>query len=140
MDPRETQEKNSETKGGAFFYEQWKRMQSTPGTPARELAGHSTWSQALPADRQLRAVAVDPAETAKKSLDRYKQRLQEYREVQSALLHLQTQDAEATTPEEKSRAQQGLKILEGRLDFLERELRHGYSRTKSAMQELRKAS
>lgn len=140
MDPRKIREKNSEPKSGAFFYEQWKRMQSTPGTPARELVSHTTWSQALPAERALRAVSVDPAETAKKSLDRYKQRLLEYREVQSSLRQLQTQVTASADPEEKARVQHGLKILENRLDFLERELRQGYSRTKSAMQELRKAS
>lgn len=170
MDTREIRENKVEAKGGAFFYEQWKRLRVSSGAPAAESAEvpaahpesslpslaadpaaepkrpggvwarNQAWNQGLPAKRHLRAVTVDPAEAAKKSLDRYKQRLQEYRDCQTARLSLLEQSEAADSPEAKARAQQGLKTLDGRLDFLEKELRHGYRRTKTAMQEIRKAS
>jgi len=170
MDRRDIPEKKIEAKGGAFFYEQWKRLRVTPeanaapGAEASETtpeskfsslnsntaaeakrpggvwAANQSWNQALPAERHLRAVTVDPAEAAKKSLDRYKQRLQEYRDCQAAQLSLLGQCEAANSPEAKAKAQQGLKVLESRLDFLEKELRHGYRRTKTAMQDFRKAS
>ncbi len=170
MDTREIQDKTVEAKGGAFFYEQWKRLRvsadasaapsvavsaaqpeaalpspspnavSENKRPGGVWAGSQAWSQGLGAERHLRAVTVDPAEAAKKSLDRYKQRLQEYRDCQAARLSLLKQSEAADSPEGKARAQQGLKTLDSRLDFLEKELRHGYRRTKTAMQEIRKAS
>ncbi|MDL1872230.1 hypothetical protein FBR05_08475 [Deltaproteobacteria bacterium PRO3] len=169
MDTREIQEKTVEAKGGAFFYEQWKRLRvsadaapapaEAPACPADSefssrnpnvaaeakrpggvWSAQQSWNQGLPAERHLRAVQTDPAEAAKKSLDRYKQRLQEYRDCQSARLALLEQSETADTPAAKAKAQQGLKVLEGRLDFLEKELRNGYRRTKAAMQEIRQAS
>ncbi|MCC7344912.1 MAG: hypothetical protein IT573_08225 [Deltaproteobacteria bacterium] len=136
MDTREIQGKTVEAKGGAFFYEQWKRLRVSadagPAPAAEAPAG--------PAERHLRAVPSDPAEAAKKSLDRYKQRLQEYRDCQAARLALLRQSEAADSPAVKAKAQQGLKVLDGRLDFLEKELRHGYRRTKTAVQEIRQAS
>ena len=125
MDQREVIEKKSEAKGASFFYEQWKRLQTRQEAPK--------------ADRNLHAVAVDPAEEAKKSLDRYKLRLKEYRQYQIAHRAL-LEKAETAASEEKVRLQQGLRHLETKLDFLEKELRNGYRRTKSAVQELRAAS
>lgn len=136
MDTREIQEKTVEAKGGAFFYEHWKRLRvSADAAPAQQ-----SWNPGLPAERHLRAVQTDPAEAAKKSLDRYKQRLQEYRDCQAARLALLEQSETSASPEARAKAQQGLKVLDGRLDYLEKELRNGYRRTKTAVQEIRQAS
>lgn len=170
MDTREIQSKTVEAKGGAFFYEQWKRLRvsaDASAAPSIEVsaaqpeaalpslnpspvsenkrpggvwAGNQAWNQSLPAERHLRAVQTDPTEAAKKSLDRYKQRLQEYRDCQAARLALLRQSEAADSPAAKAKAQQGLKVLDGRLDYLEKELRHGYRRTKTAVQEIRRAS
>jgi len=170
MDTREIQEKTVEAKGGAFFYEQWKRLRvsadaspapaaEAPACPADSefssrnpnvaaeakrpggvWSAQQSWNQGLPAERHLRAVQTDPAEAAKKSLDRYKQRLQEYRDCQTARLALLEQSETSASSEARAKAQQSLKVLEGRLDFLEKELRHGYRRTKTAVQEIRQAS
>ena len=125
MDQREIVEQKSEAKGGSFFYDQWKLLQTRRETPK--------------VDRTLHAVAVDPAEEAKKSLDRYKLRLKEYRQYQIAHRALMEKTASAPA-EEKARLQQGLRHLEAKLDFLEKELKNGHARTKTAVQELRVAS
>lgn len=170
METREIRDSKVDGKGGSFFYEQWKRLNARPASSektqpenAQKVAADSSyasplpasfeghraggvwaskpgWTQAAPKERHLRAVEVDPVQEAKKSLDRYKQRLKEYRECQSAHLALVEFCAASNSEADKSKAQKKLRILDSRLDHLENELRHGYRRTKSAVQEIRQAS
>lgn len=170
METREIRDSKVEGKGGSFFYEQWKRLNAGPTSPEKthpessqhipsDSSYHSplstsfenqrsggvwaskpAWAQSAPKERHLRAVEVDPVQEAKKSLDRYKQRLKEYRECQGAHLALVEFCAASNSEADKAKAQKKLRILDSRLDHLENELRHGYRRTKSAVQEIRQAS
>ncbi len=122
MERGKTNEVKEGTAGPSFFYDQWKQalVEPEPAPVARE-------------PERLR-------EAAHTSLHKYKQNLLEYQKLQQAQLHWKEKASQAKSPRDLAIASQALRHFEAQLDSLERELRGGRSKTKTALQEYRRAS
>lgn len=122
MERGKINELNEGAAGASFFYDQWKHALVEP--------------EPAPAEREPEQLR----EVAHASLHKYKQTLLEYQKLQQAQLHWKEKSSQAKSPRDLAIASQALRHFEAQLDSLERELRGGRSKTKTALQDYQAAS
>lgn len=130
------------TQQPVFFFDQWKQLRET-NKPARlwGIGSAKAPNSDAESNPNLAAKASDQLrETAHASLGKYKQTLVEYQKAQQAHRLWKEKAQAAASPREQAVAAQTLRRVEAQLDSLERELRNGRQRTKSALDGLRAAS